>query len=250
MDKTEKSQDNEIKHNQPANANTVDSLITDLGNKEREVRTKARESIINMGESAAELLVKALSNPNERLRWEAEKLFDELEIDWHKHADVNIINSLIEDLGIKDGLARIRARNALVTIGKKAIPVLEKALDNKDELERWEVAKVLGQIDAPEATRALISALEDKSIDVHWVAADGLIAIGRPALAPLLHKLLEKPDSPELLDIIHYILHSIRGADIKEIIQPVLKALKGNEAILEVPIAAEAALESLRHQGI
>ncbi len=250
MNKIKKSHNNEIKYNRPVNADIIDSLITDLSSKDKEIYTGARRSILNMGETAAELIVKAMSHPNERVRREAEKLFDELKIDWHKHSDAYIINSLIEDLGIRDGLARIRARQALVTIGKKAIPALEKALDSEDEMERWEAAKALGQIGAPEATKALINALEDKSIDVRWVAADGLIIIGRPALAPLLYKLLEKPDSLWLRDIIHHILHGIGGTDIKEIIQPVLKALEGDEATLEVPIAAEAALELLRHQGI
>jgi HEAT repeat protein len=236
---------NQSKNDASGRADTVRSLIAELGNKDRTTRINARKSLVGRGESAVRPLVEALSSPSERVRWGAGRILDEMNVDWRRHADAATVSALIGDLGSKDGLVRVRARQALANIGGKAVAPLEEALTGKYDYKRWEAAKTLGQIGDPKATEALINALEDEMFDVRWLAAEGLIAIGWPALVTVLRKLTEKPDSLWLREGVYHILHGIDMGDLEEILLPVRNALEDVEAPLEVPVAAEAALKSL-----
>lgn len=246
MNRAQDSKDNVSEVTNPCGPESIRSLIADLPSKNKDKRVRAHDSLIAAGDSATRCLVEALASSNRQMRWEAMKILDEMEVDWRLHADASTVRALVVDLGSKEGLIRVRARRALVIIGGKAVAPLEKALTSKYDYKRWEAAKTLGQIGDPEATEALINALQDKMFDVRWLAAEGLIAIGRPALVPLLRKLSEEADSLSLREGVHHVLHDINlGGNLKEILRPVRKALEDVEAPLEVPFAAEAALKSL-----
>lgn len=161
------------------------------------------------------------------------------------NACASTIGSLISDLGSKDGLVRVRARKSLVAIGGPAVGPLVEALANKKEWVRWEAVKALGQIGDPAATQELVRSLGDKMFDVRWLAAEGLIAIGDRALIPLLWALIEHSDLLWLREGAHHVLHDLSRGDLKEVLQPVLAALEDIQSSLEVPPAAEAALEAL-----
>jgi hypothetical protein len=60
---------------------------------------------------------------------------------------------------------------------------------------RWEAAKALSEIADPLAATALVNALEDDDADIRWVASEGLTALGRDGLEPLLAALLERAGS-------------------------------------------------------
>ena len=227
------------------NVKNIDNLIADLGKKNMITHARARSCLVAIGEHAVGPLVRALSNHNSRVRWEASKTLDEINIDWTKHADATTINALVNDLASKDGFVRVRARRALVAINGKAINTLVKALSSKKTWLRWEAAKALCEIGDPAATQALINALEDKEFDVRWLAAEGLITIGRPALIPVLRLLVERSDSLWLREAGHRFLHGLDKRGLENILQPVLNALEEPESQLEVPIAAEAALQKL-----
>jgi HEAT repeat protein len=70
-------------------------------------------------------------------------VLDEININWTGHADEGTIAALITDLDSQDGFIRLRARQYLVTIGRRSISHLVKALDSKDSIMRWEAAKAL-----------------------------------------------------------------------------------------------------------
>ncbi|MBW2005383.1 MAG: HEAT repeat domain-containing protein, partial [Deltaproteobacteria bacterium] len=94
------------------------------------------------------------------------------------NADKTSIDSLIETLNSKDGLARQHARLALVKIGEPALPALIKAFGKRDDIMHWEVAKALSQIGSSKAAEILVNTLEDNEFSVRWIAAEGLIHIG------------------------------------------------------------------------
>jgi HEAT repeat protein len=240
-----KTNTHQSKNNMSDSMDSLNSLIAELGSKDRATRMNAHQSLVEKGQSIVRPLVEVMSSPNERVRWEAGRILDEMEVPWSQHADSTTISLLICDLGSKDGLVRVRARRALVTIGSKAVAPLEVALTTKDDLTRWEAAKALGQIGDAEATKALINALEDEMFDVRWLAAEGLITIGRPTLIPLLRKLTEEPDSLWLREGAHHILHGINMENLQKILLPVRNALEDIEASLVVPFAAKTALKSL-----
>lgn len=162
-----------------------------------------------------------------------------------RKASAGTIKSLINDLGSKDGLVRVRARKSLKAIGGASVTPLVKALASQKEWVRWEAAKALGQIGDAKATAALIQALDDQMFDVRWLAAEGLTAIGHEALVPLLQALKEHPDSLWLREGVHHVLHNTEGGHLNKILDPVLVALEGFEPSVEAPLAAEKALKAL-----
>ena len=164
---------------------------------------------------------------------------------WSGHADRETISSLIADLSRKDGALRERARQSLVAIGTPAVALLIEALVHPKESVRWEVAKALGEIRNPAAAPALVTALEDKVFDVRWLAAEGLIVLGREGLVPLLQALVERIDAPWLQEGAHHVLHDISRGELREVLRPVLVALQDIESSVEVPFAAKTALNDL-----
>ena len=153
---------------------------------------------------------------------------------------------LIATLGVDKGAERESARRALVNIGEPAVPALIDALSNLKQQVRWEAAKALGQIGDPIAAPALVTALEDKHFGVRWLAAVGLVALKHDGVQPLLSALLERSDSDCLREGAHHVCHNLSKGESCEVVKPVLAALNKPEPQLAVPLAAYAALNSLR----
>jgi hypothetical protein len=160
------------------------------------------------------------------------------------------IASLIVDLDSPDGLVRVKARKSLAAVGGRAVNPLVDKLVSKQEWARWEAAKTLGQIRDVKAMVALIKALEDKLFDVRWLAAQGLIAMGREVTVPLLRALVKSPDSRWLQEGVHHVLHDLYKGKLAVILQPVITALESFEPSIEAPLAAEEALKKLKKIGI
>jgi HEAT repeat protein len=155
------------------------------------------------------------------------------------------IKSLIADLASKDGVVRVMARQQLVAYKKRSVAPLVRTLSDENDWVRWEAAKALSQIGNPESIQALLEALSDKKFEIRWLAAEGLIRIGRKAIVPLLEALVKHSDSYWLREGIHHVLHDINRGKIRKVLRPVLAALEGPEPSLEVPLAAQAALDAL-----
>jgi len=106
-----------------------------------------------------------------------------------------------------DGMLRQSAREALVSMGGKAVSPLARALGNaKEKQVRWEAAKALGAMGEARAIPALVLALEDSDSDVIWLAAEGLSAFGEEAWPALLKALvLEGTESVLLRKGAHHV---------------------------------------------
>jgi len=133
----------------------------------------------------------------------------------------------------------------LVAYKKRSVAPLIRTLSNENNWVRWEAAKALSQIGNNRAIKALLEALSDEKFEVRWLAAEGLIRIGRKAIVPLLEVLVNHSDSYWLREGIHHVLHDMNTGKITEALRPVLVALEGPEPSLEVPLAAQAALDAL-----
>ena len=165
-------------------------------------------------------------------------------------ADPANIDTLIADLNNHDGLVRQRARITLVDIGEPAVESLIKALETKEDPVHWEAAKALSQIGNPKSVQALVNALQDNQFSVRWLAAEGLIAIGRYSLVPLLQALVDRAESARLREGAHHVIHDLVSRNLldpfsKTQIIPVLTALNDSEPAVEVPVAAERALQAI-----
>jgi hypothetical protein len=170
---------------------------------------------------------------------------------YHNTFTPDTVDSLIADLGSRDGLVRQRARIALVHIGEPAVPSLIKALKNRQEPTHWEAAKALSMIGDPKSVQALVKALEDSNFGVRWLAAEGLIAVGYDSLETLLPALIDHPESIHLREGAHHILHDLVSRDLldpkqKDQVKPVLAALNDVEPAVAAPIAAYQALGKMR----
>lgn len=158
------------------------------------------------------------------------------------------IDSLIADLTCGDVVRCQKARNALVSMGKPAVPSLVKFLHHQKEQLRWEAIKTLGQIADPSTTRVFLDSLEDKDFDIRWLAAEGLIAIGKDALAPLLKALIIHSDSIWFRNGAHHVLHDLARKGLYDKVRPILVALEDVEPSIEVPLAAETVLNQVEQK--
>lgn len=166
-------------------------------------------------------------------------------------AESQMIRTLIADLNNSNGIIRQKARIELVSIGEAAVDALIAIMKNKTGYAHWEAAKALSQIGSPKAAQALVKALEDDQFSVRWLAAEGLIAIGRDGLAPLLRALEYNSGSVRLREGAHHVLHDMVSgkswleSSLKAQLRPVLTALNDIEPALAVPRPAQKALRGL-----
>ncbi len=156
------------------------------------------------------------------------------------------LSTLIAALSSDDGWVRQHARETLATMGPAAVTPLVEALKHSPEQPvRWEAAKTLIELREPSAAPVLVNVLEDENSDIRWLVGEGLIALKRDAVAPLLEALIRRSDSVWLREGAHHVLHVVARGNLKDVLAPVVSALKDIEPALEVPPAAQAALDAL-----
>ncbi len=157
------------------------------------------------------------------------------------------VDELVHNLGEQIPPAdRARAREMLTRIGSAAVPELIAALDSDDVRTRWEAGKTLAAIADPVATEAIVTHLHDEDSDVRWVMGMALFALGRAAVVPLLHGLVENQVMRPGYEGAHIALHGLARGDLQPILQPVLAAIESHEPEIATPVEAYKALEALR----
>jgi len=117
---------------------------------------------------------------------------------------------LVKELESLDVKRREKARRTLAALGNPALPELTRALSNPTEWVRWEAAMSLTLLANPESISALIAALDDVSPAVRLAAIEALIAIGRPAVTPLVQAVKQKNDSPALRQGARRVLQTLK----------------------------------------
>jgi len=123
--------------------------------------------------------------------------------------DTNI-DHLIQMLGSKNGMQRKKARKLLIKNGEKAIDPLLELLNSPLHILRWEAMKALKEIGDQSLIPVFISMLEDDKSDIRWIAAEGLIKLGRPAIEEILISLIKKTDAVFLLHGAHHVFYELR----------------------------------------
>lgn len=156
------------------------------------------------------------------------------------------IIELISKLNDEDGLKRQEARQMLIQLDGQAVPELIRVVADSRNRARWEAIKALGRIRDPRAASILTEALMDEDTGIRWAASNALIALDRDAIVPLLVALTRHFDSVQLREVAHHIFHVLKDhGRLWPIEIEVYEALEGVEPFVEVPWAAEAALEEL-----
>ncbi|MBE2238840.1 MAG: HEAT repeat domain-containing protein [Caldilineaceae bacterium] len=98
----------------------------------------------------------------------------------------------------------------------------------------------LGSHPTPEAISTLIDLLEADDAGIRWRSADVLARMGKPALAPLLHALVDKSDSRWLLEGATHVFHDNRDHKVAKMTEELRAAMKGSgAAVATVTVAGE-----------
>ena len=159
------------------------------------------------------------------------------------------LQKLLNELGDKNDIKRKNARKALVAKGKKSIDFLIELLSHPKHIYRWEAVKTLEEIGDPDTIPIFIQALEDDKSDVRWIAAEGLIKLGKKSIKPLLNVLIDKSDSVFVLEGAHHIFFDLREKGLLPAGFPthkLLSALKNPEWIDSVKPLVYDILKNLK----
>ena len=146
------------------------------------------------------------------------------------------INDLVRDFYSDNGISRARARFELLQIGKPIIDFLIGLQYVPIHQVRWEAVKTLSQLAVPEAIPILINALENEDMDVRWLAAHGLIQIGRPSVIAVLEALEGNQNSKFLREGAHHVLKELQHKHLFKDDLGIIKMLEhyGTQSILAV----------------
>jgi HEAT repeat protein len=117
---------------------------------------------------------------------------------------------LIEALCCDNEFERIEARKTIAAKGRVMIDVLKKLLSHPKHQYRWEAMKTLDEMGDPDSIPIFLKVLEDDRGDLRWIAAEGLIKLGRKSVEPLLKNLLDKTHSVLFLSGAHHVFYSLR----------------------------------------
>lgn len=102
------------------------------------------------------------------------------------------------------------AKNKLVKMGRNILPHLIRLLIIRDESLRREVAKLMKLIADKKSVPVFIELLEDNESGIRWIAAEGLVHIGRESIVPLLKSIFnDKEQSYYLRAGAHHVLNEL-----------------------------------------
>ncbi len=124
------------------------------------------------------------------------------------------IRELMEILGDEDGRKRKNAREKLAAIGEHTLKYIKDYLNHPKHIYRWEAMKVIEEIEHPDSIPILINALNDDKSDIRWIAAEGLIKVGKYSLKPLLKAIAENYDSVFVLNGAHHIIYELEEKEL------------------------------------
>ena len=127
------------------------------------------------------------------------------------------IPEITKDLLSRNFLLRKKAREELVDIGEPSLDFLIELATSKDEKVRWEAIITIVQIGSLETLDVLLNALRDEEFSIRWLAAEGLINLGKFVIIPLLQELQSNPDSGFIRHGAHHVLHELKKTVLKPI---------------------------------
>lgn len=166
-------------HRKITNASTIAAVVGTLNHKNERMRGYAINTLYHTKDaSAVPALIGRMTDKNEdkNLRRHAAEALGEI-------GDASAVPALAEALKDKD--IRGSAIEALVKIGKPAVPALIEALKNENKDVRWIAATALGDRGDASAIPTLIEALEEEKHWVRQITIEALVKIGKPAVPAL-----------------------------------------------------------------
>lgn len=157
---------------------------------------------------------------------------------------------LVQKLGSVDPIECLESRESLVAIGHRALIPLLHALRHLSPPACWEATKVLATLKDPAAANALADALDHDHQGVRWLAAEGLIALGKEGLKQTLVTLLTKAHSNWVREGAHHVIRHFAHRISGRFLLPLLDLFDGFEPAVTLPLAALEALHELRDREV
>jgi HEAT repeat protein len=168
------------------------------------------------------------------------------------HSEINEIQTdtqrlILELLRPEDYTQKHNARLTLVKMGRKIIPQLHKQLSSSNGLLRKEVAKVVELVSDKRSIPFLITLLDDPDFDIRWIAAEGLIKIGRKSIIPILKSIRGGKSSLMLDKRAHHVLDKILYENEKIQLESLMHSLDNyHETGETAPVEALKALKKFK----
>jgi HEAT repeat protein len=158
----------------------------------------------------------------------------------------NLTSLIKESLDTRNSVKKLAARSMLVGMGINILPYLQKLLKTENVLLRMESAKIVELIADRRSIPFLINLLDDKEFEIRWIAAEGLIKIGRLSILPLLKSIRDGKSSLIHNKGAHHVLLSLLKEDEKNKLATLLHSLDDAQELGETaPVAASDAIKTI-----
>ncbi len=233
----------------------VNALITSLSDPVEEVCLAASEALSRIGKPAIPAILNQMIGRKKNfyaemaLKQMGNEATDAL-VHLLKHDDINIRKAVVKVLDILEWQPGQDEKSAAywiakqywdkgAEIGEQAVQPLIDVLEDTESWNRMEAARQLGKLGDKKAADSLIKLLDDKYWNVREAAADALIKLGRPAVDPLINRMLT--GSKETFKIIADVLGEIGDARARQPLEYVLRDKR--------PFVREAAATALKKMG-
>jgi HEAT repeat protein len=162
-----------------------------------------------------------------------------------------LINLIKVSLDTKNITKKLSSRKTLVRLGKRILPQMHKLLRAKNVLIRMEAAKIMELIGNRMSIQVFIDLLDDSEFDIRWIAAEGLIKIGRRSIQPILKSVRDGESSIIHNEGAHHVLIALLNDNEKQKEMTLLQSLENYHALGgTAPIEALTALETTRTGNI
>ena len=184
------------------NVSALQDLLNELTSGDEARAENAVPALIELGEDAISALMDLTQSPNADTRWWAVRTLAQsplLQTEWlipfllndsapevrqcaalglGTKADESAIRPLVEALSDKDSMVGSLAMNALVKIGKPAVPSLIEGVKNKTQSARILALRALAEIRDHRAIAIMMQVMDEDSVLLqHW-AKEGLERLG------------------------------------------------------------------------
>ena len=158
------------------------------------------------------------------------------------------IKILLDNLSNGDGLVRKSAREILVKLGTKVIDFLGQLIEAPKYITRWEAVKSLSEMHNPLVIPWLIDGLEDESDDIRWLAAEGLISLGKDSVEPIIKMLIEKYPSINARKAAKHILKELEDRGKFYDTVNLIHVINHHKDESEIPTTAKSSLDAWRYK--
>jgi hypothetical protein len=158
----------------------------------------------------------------------------------------NLVKIIYRSLDTKDYIIKKSARETLVKMGGKILPLIHKLLSSENDSLRMETAKITELIADKRSIPSLINLLDDPLFEIRWISAEGLVKIGRRSICPLLKSVRDGRSSLFFNRGAHHILLCLVDEEERNKLMPLLQSLDNYHELGETaPVQASIALKTV-----